>query len=220
MRRPSPFRDRPHSVELQLTPLIDCVFLLLVYFLWSSSFAPAERSLPSELSAAAGAAPTAASVPPPEADFDDLVIRVLRTGSGTAWQVNDAPVPSLAELRTMIDRAHNNGEGVHLADLEAELKRARIVPAEDVPRDVVTMNSKVLLYDLDTREREVFTLVYPWQADADNYRISVLAPVGTAMIGCRVGDVIKWPVPAGIVAGPSWSSASWKLPGLPQSVMV
>jgi regulator of nucleoside diphosphate kinase len=39
--------------------------------------------------------------------------------------------------------------------------------------------------------------VYPWDADADNYRISVLAPVGTAMIGCRVGDVIKWPVPAG-----------------------
>jgi regulator of nucleoside diphosphate kinase len=104
----------------------------------------------------------------------------------------------LAELRTMIDRAHDNGEGLHLADLEAELKRARIVPAEDVPRDVVTMNSKVLLYDLDTRERELFTLVYPWQADADNYRISVLAPVGTAMIGCRVGDVIRWPVPGGI----------------------
>jgi regulator of nucleoside diphosphate kinase len=104
----------------------------------------------------------------------------------------------LAELRMMIDRAHNNGEGLNLADLEAELKRARILPAEDVPRDVVTMNSKVLLYDLDTRERGLFTLVYPWQADADNYRISVLAPVGTAMIGCRVGDVIKWPVPAGI----------------------
>jgi len=99
MRRPSPFRDRPHSVELQLTPLIDCVFLLLVYFLWSSSFARAERTLSSELSAAGGTAPAAASVPPPEADFDDLVIRVLWTGSGPAWQVNDAPVPSLAELR-------------------------------------------------------------------------------------------------------------------------
>jgi regulator of nucleoside diphosphate kinase len=39
--------------------------------------------------------------------------------------------------------------------------------------------------------------VYPWDADSDNYRISVLAPVGTAMLGARVGDVIKWPVPAG-----------------------
>jgi regulator of nucleoside diphosphate kinase len=60
------------------------------------------------------------------------------------------------------------------------------------------MNSKVLLCDLDTQERELFTLVYPWHADPDNYRISILAPIGTAMIGCRVGDVIKWPVPSGI----------------------
>jgi regulator of nucleoside diphosphate kinase len=103
----------------------------------------------------------------------------------------------LFELRAMIDRARSNGDNLYLANLQAELKRAKIVPAEDVPRDVVTMNSKVVLYDLDTRERELFTLVYPWDADADNYRISVLAPVGTAMIGCRVGDVIKWPIPAG-----------------------
>ena len=103
----------------------------------------------------------------------------------------------LHELRAMVDRAASNGDGPYLDDLQKELARAKIVPAEDVPRDVITMNSKVLLYDLDTHERELFTLVYPWQADADNYRISVLAPVGTAMIGCRVGDVIKWPVPAG-----------------------
>jgi regulator of nucleoside diphosphate kinase len=104
----------------------------------------------------------------------------------------------LSELRAMIDRAHNNGDAPYLANLQRELGRARIVPAEDVPRDVVTMNSKVLLYDLDTREQELFTLVYPSQADAENNRISVLAPVGTAMIGCRVGDVVKWPVPAGL----------------------
>jgi regulator of nucleoside diphosphate kinase len=103
----------------------------------------------------------------------------------------------LVELRAMIDRARSNGDRLYLANLQAELKRAKIVPAEDVPRDVVTMNSKVLLYDLSTRERELFTLVYPWDADSDNYRISVLAPVGTAMLGARVGDVIKWPVPAG-----------------------
>jgi regulator of nucleoside diphosphate kinase len=103
----------------------------------------------------------------------------------------------LVELRAMIDRARSDGDRLYLANLQSELKRAKIVPAEDVPRDVVTMNSKVLLYDLNTRERELFTLVYPWDADADNYRISILAPVGTAMIGARVGDVIKWPIPAG-----------------------
>ena len=106
----------------------------------------------------------------------------------------------LFELREMIERARidRNGDGPYLTNLQSELTRAQIVPAEDIPRDVITMNSKVVMYDLDTREQELFTLVYPWYADADNNRISVLAPVGTAMIGCRVGDVIKWPVPAGI----------------------
>jgi regulator of nucleoside diphosphate kinase len=105
----------------------------------------------------------------------------------------------LVELRRMIYRTDSNGDGPYLANLEAELGRAKIVPAEDVPRDVVTMNSKVLLYDLDTREREMFELVYPWHANAENNRVSVLAPIGTALIGARVGDVIRWPVPAGVL---------------------
>jgi regulator of nucleoside diphosphate kinase len=105
----------------------------------------------------------------------------------------------LVELRRMIDHTDSNGDGPYLTNLQAELGRAKIVAAEDVPRDAVTMNSKVLLYDLDTREREMFELVYPWHADADNNRVSVLAPIGTALIGARVGDVIRWPVPAGVL---------------------
>ncbi len=107
----------------------------------------------------------------------------------------------LRELREMVYQArkHEDVESANLARLQAELERARIVSPDDVPRDVVTMNSKVLLYDLDTREREIFTLVYPWQADAENNRVSVLAPIGTALIGARVGDVMRWPVPAGIL---------------------
>jgi regulator of nucleoside diphosphate kinase len=105
----------------------------------------------------------------------------------------------LVELRRMIDRTDGNNDGPYLTNLEAELGRAKIVAAEDVPRDAVTMNSKVLLYDLDTRGREMFELVYPWHADADNNRVSVLAPIGTALIGARVGDVIRWPVPAGVL---------------------
>jgi regulator of nucleoside diphosphate kinase len=60
------------------------------------------------------------------------------------------------------------------------------------------MNSKVRLRDLDTGEKETYTLVYPHEADASAGRISVLAPVGTAIVGNRVGDVIEWPVPAGL----------------------
>jgi regulator of nucleoside diphosphate kinase len=61
------------------------------------------------------------------------------------------------------------------------------------------MNSTVRLRDLDSGEVETYTLVYPNEADAEENRISVLAPIGTAIIGYRVGDVIKWPVPGGFV---------------------
>jgi regulator of nucleoside diphosphate kinase len=85
-----------------------------------------------------------------------------------------------------------------LAALEAELGRARVVPAGEVPPDVVTMNSVVRLRDLDSDETEEYELVYPAEADVEQNRISVLAPIGTAILGYRLGDVIEWPVPAGL----------------------
>jgi len=86
----------------------------------------------------------------------------------------------------------------YLAALEAELGRARVLPADKVPPDVVTMNSVVRLRDLDSDETEEYELVYPADADVEHHRISVLAPVGTAILGYRVGDVIEWLVPAGL----------------------
>ena len=86
----------------------------------------------------------------------------------------------------------------YLAALEGELSRARVVPAGKVPPDVVTMNSVVRLRDLDSDEAEEYELVYPAEADMEHNRISVLAPIGTAILGYRVGDVIAWPVPAGL----------------------
>jgi regulator of nucleoside diphosphate kinase len=85
----------------------------------------------------------------------------------------------------------------YLDDLRAELGRARIVRADKIPRNVVTMNSTVTLRDLETGEKETYTLVYPDQADIANDRLSVLAPVGTAILGQRVGDAIEWKVPSG-----------------------
>jgi regulator of nucleoside diphosphate kinase len=85
----------------------------------------------------------------------------------------------------------------YLDDLRAELGRARIVRADKIPRNVVTMNSMVTLRDLETGEKETYTLVYPDQADIANDRLSVLAPVGTAILGQCVGDEIKWKVPSG-----------------------
>jgi biopolymer transport protein ExbD len=101
MRIPSPFRDRRTSVDLQLTPMIDCVFLLMIYFIWSSSFAVAEMSLPSKLSVspAARGGGTPNEPPPPEADFPNVVVRVLWNGSAPIWTINDSPINSPADLR-------------------------------------------------------------------------------------------------------------------------
>ncbi len=84
-----------------------------------------------------------------------------------------------------------------LAALEAEVGRARVVPADKVPPDVITMNSVVRLRDLDSVVTEEYELVYPEDADITHHRISVLAPIGTAILGYRAGDIIEWPVPAG-----------------------
>src|SRR5581483_4734178 len=82
--------------------------------------------------------------------------------------------------------------------LQGELRRARIVPLSRMPEDVITMNSVVRLRDLDSGETETYTLVFPSDADVSLQRISVLAPVGTAILGYREGDVIEWQVPAGL----------------------
>jgi regulator of nucleoside diphosphate kinase len=86
----------------------------------------------------------------------------------------------------------------YVASLQSELRRAEVVDAESLPPNVVTMNSRVQVYDVSGKEREVITLVYPWESDPENNRISVLAPVGTALLGCSVGDTINWPTPSGI----------------------
>lgn len=85
----------------------------------------------------------------------------------------------------------------YLHALETVLEDAQGLDATDVPQDVVTMNATVELRDLDTEERETFTVVYPERADIVRNRISVLAPIGTAVLGCRVGDVVEVRVPSG-----------------------
>lgn len=87
----------------------------------------------------------------------------------------------------------------NLMRLARELDRADIVPAAGVPRDVIGMESIVELENLADGERHTFTLVFPDEADVDHDRISVLAPLGSAMLGYREGDCFEWPTPGGIV---------------------
>ena len=81
--------------------------------------------------------------------------------------------------------------------LEQELARAQLVEAQDIAADIVTMNSRVVCEDEITGERHVLEVVYPHEADADQGRVSVLAPVGAALLGLAAGNVIEWPVPGG-----------------------
>ncbi len=81
--------------------------------------------------------------------------------------------------------------------LERELVRANVVPREKIPADVVTMNSRVVFENETTGERREVTLVYPGNSDIDAGKISVLVPVGTALLGLRVGQSIDWELPGG-----------------------
>ena len=81
--------------------------------------------------------------------------------------------------------------------LRGELERAEIVAPHEVPPDVITMNSRAELLDLDTNEHMEFTLVFPDEANIEEGKISVLAPLGTAMLGYGVGDEFEWTVPYG-----------------------
>jgi regulator of nucleoside diphosphate kinase len=85
-----------------------------------------------------------------------------------------------------------------IRDLEAELDRGQLITPQDVPQDVITMNSQACLLDLDTDEEMTYTLVFPKEANIDQGKISILAPIGTAMLGYRVGDVFEWQVPDGL----------------------
>ncbi len=86
----------------------------------------------------------------------------------------------------------------YLKKLRAEIDRAVIVLPKDIPSDVITMNSIVSIEDLNTNEEEIYTLVFPENADLSQGKISILAPIGTAMLGYEVGDTFEWEVPAGI----------------------
>jgi regulator of nucleoside diphosphate kinase len=99
-------------------------------------------------------------------------------------------------LRVMAARPDQ--ETGYRVSLAGELRRARVVPRSQLPPDVVTMNSTVRLRDLETGEAETYILVYPADADIGENKLSVLAPVGTALLGYRAGDVVEWPVPAGV----------------------
>jgi len=134
MRRPSTFLDRRTAIDLQLTPMIDCVFLLMAYFIWSSSFTIVEQLLPSQLSPLAAGSGAAADKPPdPIEDFEPLVVRLQASEGRVTWTLRDVPLESLAQLQSALATA------------------ARIQPAAPVivhPDPAVPLGDVIDVYDV------------------------------------------------------------------------
>ena len=108
-------------------------------------------------------------------------------------------VEDARRLRLLFDRtdAFNHNDRQQRQELEEELERARIVSRDEMPSNIVTMHSRVRIVDLRTGEQLVYQIVFPHEANYAEKRISVLAPIGMALLGYPAGTEIDWQVPSG-----------------------
>ncbi|CAH1387698.1 Regulator of nucleoside diphosphate kinase [Candidatus Nitrotoga sp. M5] len=99
-------------------------------------------------------------------------------------------------LEKLLDSLPNN-EFIGKVELESELARAKIVKPKDVPPTVVTMNSTVRFKVASSNDEFELRLVYPKDSDLSGKTLSILAPIGSALLGLSQGDEIEWPKPGG-----------------------
>ncbi len=102
----------------------------------------------------------------------------------------------LRELLREAQRSEYRGS-VYLKLLAGELDKAQVLESQKIPPDVITLNSVAHLLDLESNDEMIYTLVFPDEANVSQGKISVLAPIGTAMLGYRVGDIFEWDTPSG-----------------------
>ncbi|MDD5016518.1 MAG: nucleoside diphosphate kinase regulator [Eubacteriales bacterium] len=110
--------------------------------------------------------------------------------------ITESDNKKLQKLINDIIQSDPNGRE-HIRALDTELNKADVLAPNQIPANVITMNSKVLLSI--GGEEVTYSLVYPADADISNNRISILAPIGTAILGYREKDILNWEVPAGTV---------------------
>jgi regulator of nucleoside diphosphate kinase len=111
--------------------------------------------------------------------------------------VNDADMDRLSRLVQALKHSLFRDQQ-QLESLEHALESAEVMSSERIPRDVIRMNSRIRVLDFDTQKKALYMLVFPENADISIGRISVLAPVGLALLGRRQGDVIEAKVPGGV----------------------
>jgi len=135
VQRPSSFLNRRSDIEIEMTPMIDVVFQLMIFFVWTSGVHIVEHMLPSRVSEQANATAVSAAdaSPPPEADFHEVVVRILWRDGQPHWQINEDALPTLTAVRN------------RLTDLFALVPAAPLVihPDEATPLEHV-----IAVYDL------------------------------------------------------------------------
>lgn len=143
--------------------------------------------------------PDAAGPAPAKASPDSGGVAARASLDAGVGQRSDLTVTAADQerLRRLIRASQDTRERDAAEALADELDRAEAVPAEDIAGNVVTMNSRIVFQDEETGERREISLVYPQDSDPDQGRISIFAPVGTALLGLSVGQTIDWPLPQG-----------------------
>ena len=116
--------------------------------------------------------------------------------------MNHAPIyitrDDNSKLRLLLATALYSNANAALRKLRDELDRAAIIDSAAIPTGVVTMDSRVEFEDLQTGEIEEYTITFPDRANIEEKRLSILAPIGTALIGYREGDLVSWTTPGGV----------------------
>jgi regulator of nucleoside diphosphate kinase len=101
-------------------------------------------------------------------------------------------------LENLIERVRSRNDRANIFyvnRLEEELDYAEVVTTENIRRDVVTMRSKVQLLDLDTGEENTYSIVFPSEANTNEGKISILAPLATALLGHKREDTVEVQAP-------------------------
>jgi len=138
MRRPSIFTERREPLDVKMTPMIDVVFLLLIFFVWTASFHIVEHILPSSVSEPDGNDSLSPHEPPPrEADFHDVVVRVLWANGRVSWRVGEETLNDLAGVEAKLARIFQaNAEAPVIIDPDNATPLGHVIDVYDLSRRV------------------------------------------------------------------------------------
>jgi len=134
MKRPPTYDLHRGGSDIKMTSMIDVVFLLLIFFVWTASFQIVEFVLPSNISAQAGTQGNAMDTLP-EQDFEAVVVKLLWDGTSPGWLVNDTPVATFDDVRqTLIQVAEISNEVPVIIDPAAEVPLGHVIDLYDISR--------------------------------------------------------------------------------------